>query len=234
MKRARYVLDRCAAIDALSEEIGRELTQSGLPCERVSVSPSGFFDPGPYYPEWPKKPWIVFCGRFFTDKNPLLAIEAMPHVLRVQPEAHLFMFGAGPEQSKIMAAIQQQGLQAHTTVRWVNEPAATLRRSSVFLSLQGGENYPSQSLLEAMAAGNAVVATDVGQTRKLVTEENGVLVAADARQVGEAILKLLTDPDLARKGERSREIALQHTGSLYLPYVRALCERVARNHRAGS
>ena len=48
--------------------------------------------------------------------------------------------------------------------------------SSLFVSLQSENNYPSQAVLEAMACGNAVIATNVGDTRMFVNEENGYLI----------------------------------------------------------
>jgi L-malate glycosyltransferase len=65
----------------------------------------------------------------------------------------------------------------------------------------------SNSILEYMGAGRAVVATDVGGAREAVVEgETGHLVAAgDDEQFAARIVALLRDPDGARAmGERGR------------------------------
>jgi glycosyltransferase involved in cell wall biosynthesis len=95
-----------------------------------------------------------------------------------------------------------------------------LERSSIFVSLQEGENYPSQSLLEAMACGNAVIATDVGETWRLVDDANGKRVASDAGAVADAIIALLDDPLLARRQMTSRRrILAEHTPERFLTYI---------------
>src|SRR5207249_9979935 len=67
-----------------------------------------------------------------------------------------------------------------------------------------GEGLPN-AVLEAMAAGCPVVATDVGGTREAVVEgETGFLVPpADPDTIADRVLRLLRDPALARSmGER--------------------------------
>lgn len=221
-----WLLDRCQHIDALSPQIEEELTKASRWAGKITTSPSTFFDPTRFKPEYPKKAWIVFAGRFSEDKQPLLAVQGMAHVVARRPEAHLFVCGRGALQAELVAAVKRLNLDRQVTIGHLSSPAEKLRRSAVFLSLQLYNNYPSQSLLEAMAAGNAIVATDVGETRLLVTEENGVLVPPEPAAVGQAILQLLDDPHLHRKAEVSRARALRHTGAEYLNYIKGLFAKV--------
>jgi glycosyltransferase involved in cell wall biosynthesis len=70
--------------------------------------------------------------------------------------------------------------------------------------LQHFNNYPSQSLLEAMACGNAVVATNVGETHRLVDETVGLLIEPEAPALAEALNRLLDSPDLPRMQQAAR------------------------------
>ena len=74
------------------------------------------------------------------------------------------------------------------------DPFELLSRSKIFLSLQKGNNYPSQSLLEAMASGCAIIATDVGETREILNDENSILIEYDINGLCDAIDLLLSDP----------------------------------------
>lgn len=55
-------------------------------------------------------------------------------------------------------------------IREVRRPADLLARSKVFLSLQRTDNYPSRSLLEAMACGVVPVVTRVGNSLRIAGE----------------------------------------------------------------
>jgi len=91
------------------------------------------------------------------------------------------------------------------------------------------ENLGSSSLLEAMASGNAVVATDVGQTRQIVDATVGHLTPVDPVALADAITALLDDPvGTAEKGRAARERVLarygpeQYVDSLLRVYERVL------------
>jgi glycosyltransferase involved in cell wall biosynthesis len=75
--------------------------------------------------------------------------------------------------------------------------APVFARSRLFVSTQAFENFTSLAMLEAMAAGNAVIAEDVGQTREFVRPgENGHLVtSATADAFADAMADYLRHPE---------------------------------------
>jgi glycosyltransferase involved in cell wall biosynthesis len=83
-----------------------------------------------------------------------------------------------------------------------------LAASDVFVSTSRYEGF-GMAILEALASSTAVVATDVGATKELVTNGlTGLLVSpGDERALEEAVVALLGDPDmrlrLATAGSRS-------------------------------
>jgi glycosyltransferase involved in cell wall biosynthesis len=86
-----------------------------------------------------------------------------------------------------------------------------------------------RSILEAMASGKPVVATDIAGCRdEVVHGETGLLVpVGDAEALSQAILTLLRDPDLAR---RMGQAGQQRAKELF--DERVVCERiVAAYHR---
>jgi glycosyltransferase involved in cell wall biosynthesis len=78
-------------------------------------------------------------------------------------------------------------------VGYCENPIETLSRSKVFLSLQAYNNYPSQSVFEAIKSGCLVVATDVGETRKILNEENSILIKDKATLVNAIEVALEND-----------------------------------------
>jgi glycosyltransferase involved in cell wall biosynthesis len=90
----------------------------------------------------------------------------------------------------------------------------------VYVSLQDTENYPSQSLLEAMACGCAVVATDVGLTRHLLDESCALLVPRDPVALADALAYLLEkEPMRGSLGRNAQRIATStHTIERFAAY----------------
>lgn len=93
----------------------------------------------------------------------------------------------------------------------------------------------SNSILEYMAAGRAVVTTDVGGAREAVVEgETGYIVPiGDSHKMAERIIALLGDSDMAREmGERGRHIVEQKFScEAQLTHIEALYERLLAKAR---
>ena len=101
------------------------------------------------------------------------------------------------------------------------DPFELLSNSKIFLSLQKENNYPSQSLLEAMASGCAIIATDVGETREILNDENSILIEYDIKKLCDAIDLLLSDPDRRLKLAQNAMLTVNtsHTIEKYATYL---------------
>ncbi|OWL86393.1 glycosyltransferase family 4 protein [Halopseudomonas aestusnigri] len=104
-----------------------------------------------------------------------------------------------------------------------DEPLTVLGRTKIFLSLQSTNNYPSQSVLEAMASECAIIATDVGETRRFLDENCAVLIPYDSGALLQAIKKLLSDDDLRKRlGRKARlRVLEEHTVECYANYFKS-------------
>lgn len=78
-------------------------------------------------------------------------------------------------------------------------PTELLAETSVFVSIQTTNNYPSQSVLEAMGCGNAIIATDVGDTRMFINENNGILIDLEVNTLVNAIETLYLSKNLRER-----------------------------------
>ncbi|EMA45329.1 glycosyltransferase family 4 protein [Halococcus saccharolyticus] len=85
-----------------------------------------------------------------------------------------------------------------------------LGSGSIFVLPAYAEGLPI-AMLEAMAAGNAIVSTTVGAIPEVINEDNGLLVAPrDADELTDALAELIADPErVAAMGEANREAALE-------------------------
>lgn len=224
----RGALKRAAVIDALTVPIREGLIRSGLSAGRIRVSSGSFVDVNRFRPREPKEPWVVFAGRLVEEKNPLLFVEAC-RLIRQQwgervPGLRFFLIGDGPFRDEVARALVRHGLTDIVETGWRDDVEMVLAGAGLFVSLQRTDNYPSQALLEAMACECAVVATDVGQTRRLVDESVGALCQANPEAIASALSRLLEDPDGARAMGRQgrRRVLERHSIDAYLDYVESV------------
>jgi glycosyltransferase involved in cell wall biosynthesis len=116
--------------------------------------------------------------------------------------------GEGPERSRIEARIAAAGAPAVLRGRRSDLPDLYAAASAV-VSTAEWEGQPV-ALQEALAAGAPIVATDAGGTAETLGAA-GLLTRPDAREVRDAIVRVLTQPDLAcelrqRSAARARQL----------------------------
>ena len=230
----RTALQRAAAVDALTEPIRNEVVRLGVRDERVHVSPGSFVDSDRFAPSDMRCRWIVFTGRLVEEKSPMLFVEACAEVHRRtrdrMSDVRYIVSGDGPLRQDMEIAAERHGLSAVMTIGWRERVEDILPHALVFVSLQRMDNYPSQALLEAMACGCAVVATEVGQTWKLVDEHTGFRVAMKASAVADAVVWLLDNPEQAVKyGANGRDRVLKEQSlDTYLNYLQQVYDDASR------
>jgi glycosyltransferase involved in cell wall biosynthesis len=134
--------------------------------------------------------------------------------------------------AQVRARIEALGLRDALQVEFTERPVERLRSAAVFVSLQSSDNYGSQSLLEAMGSGCAIVATDVGETRRIVTAEVGRLVDSSVEALTDALSTLLRDPvETARMGASASRIArTEYSADRYAEFLESLYQRAAEMH----
>jgi glycosyltransferase involved in cell wall biosynthesis len=139
---------------------------------------------------------IVSVGRLAEPKDFATLVAALARLPR--GAAHLSIVGDGPLRAVVEADVARLGLRAEVTFTGeVADARPYLDRAAVFALASMSEGMPL-SVLEAMAAGLPVVASDVGGIHEVVVEgETGFLVApADPRAFAERLAQLVAEPAL--------------------------------------
>ncbi|MCH2159783.1 MAG: glycosyltransferase family 4 protein [Oleiphilaceae bacterium] len=158
---------------------------------------------------------LCFVSRLVPLKGVELLVAALQ---RIDRSLVVRICGDGKLKQEF---IRNEKIIAHHQVilGYSTNPTEELAQSKVFLSLQKHNNYPSQSLLEAITCGCAVIATDVGETRMIVTENNGRLVNSTTELV-DSIEELLSDECLRERlvAESRSVIDSAHTLENFVSY----------------
>ena len=154
----------------------------------------------------------------------------------------LLVAGAGPLREDLEAEAARLGLADRVRFLGVRRDRATLYAAMDLFVLPSRWEGLSLALVEAMGAGRAVVATDVGGNPEVVQHgRTGLLVPpGDAGALADAIGKVARDRELraslgdaAAADARSRFSIEQHVAQLSALYRRGLAERVRRPALSG-
>jgi glycosyltransferase involved in cell wall biosynthesis len=140
-------------------------------------------------------PVVGIVARLSDVKGHIYLLEAMKIVVDKIPQAQLLIVGEGKMRDELINRMGILGIEGNVRlVRHSEDTRKVLSAIDVFVmpSLQEGLGL---ALMEAMAAGLAVVGSDIGGIKALINEgENGLLVRpADSHGLAAAILDLLQD-----------------------------------------
>ena len=188
-------LKKADHIDFLGETYLKELQRSGFSFinKNISISPCSFINM-PSYLEGEKNNIVVFACRFASKKNPMLFIETAERILQKRDDIKFEMYGKGDLDNEIREYLKSKNLTEKIKVEYTEEIEKVFQRSKIFLSLQDIDNYPSQAILEAMYFKNVVIATNTGETKKIVPSETGFLVGFDKVEIAAKIEYLIDNP----------------------------------------
>lgn len=193
------LLRRADRVIAVSRAVSRHLASLRTPSAKVRVVPNGVdhdvFRP-PVEREGTRDPRILFVGRLVPNKGADLAIDAIDTLLRDGRRAHLRIVGEGPLRGRLEARVRQLGLGASVTFTGASsDVAGLLRGADVFVRPTTTEGM-SLAVLEAMASGVCVVASDVPGNAELIRDgENGLLAPArDVDGLAASLRRAVDDP----------------------------------------
>jgi sugar transferase (PEP-CTERM/EpsH1 system associated) len=201
---------------ALSRDLADYLTcKIGVPVEKLTQIYNGV-DAGRFYgvetgahvagcPFRNPEHWIVgTVGRMQAVKDQTTLAQAFIRALEIEPELksrlRLVMVGEGPLRLPVQAMLDRAGV---SDLAWLagerSDVPEVMRGLNCFVLPSLAEGI-SNTILEAMASGLPVIATQVGGSADLVVDgKTGELVpAADAECMAQSIVRLSKDTDRAR------------------------------------
>jgi len=180
---------------------------------------------------------ILAVGRLSKEKAHIDLIAAFSGLRKSTPEvnAKLIIVGDGPERGRLEAAAESFGCKESVVFAGQSSDVWPFYfAADVFVLPSHSEGSPNV-LLEAMAAGIPIVATEAGGVPEMVEHNQSALLvpASDPSALGAAIARVLTEDDLA---QRLTANASSLVGTRYAPenYVRTLVEiyrEVMRNQQ---
>ncbi|HEX9798020.1 MAG TPA: glycosyltransferase family 4 protein [Anaerolineales bacterium] len=223
----RWVARRARLVITPSEALEQQVVRWGVPSDRVVRIPNAVVLPGNLTDRAQarqslhiKGRLILSIGRLMRFKNHEAVIESVASLRTSQPDLHLVILGDGPHGPALARLVEQLGMQPSSVLLGrVGQEAVFhyLRAADLFVMGSSAEGM-SHALLEAMAAGTPVIATDIPGNRALIDHlETGWLVpVGDREALRAAIVRLLAEPALANRLANRAQQKAQTYGSRQL------------------
>lgn len=143
---------------------------------------------------------IVSSGRLERYKGHHRAIEALPHVMREIPEAHVLILGSGPYEANLYELARHLGVSGRVSIKHIapedrQSMATTLAGASVVACLSDYEAHPV-SVMEALSVGRPVVGYDSAGISELCAAGwvRGVPRGEPAAAVAHELVRAMSSP----------------------------------------
>ena len=243
-ERYKQVLGRLLAratdrIIANSEAVRRYLLDHAVPADKVVTIYNGVnfdrfrtaCDPAVRRAELALPASAILAGtvaRVEPAKDHGTLLTAFSLIAERVPRLHLAVVGGGSELEGLHSMARDLGIAERVHFTGARTDAAEWLQTVDFSVLSSVKEGLSNTVLESMAAGRAMIATDVGGNAEVIVEgETGHLVPArDPQALAEAMARLAASEDRIREfGRAGRERVLdlfsvermvERTQALYL------------------
>lgn len=248
----RWKYRRAAAMIAISERVKAQLVAAGTSEAAIEVIPSGVPMDRVTMPASRAElgvpagaPLVAMVGALTREKDPLTFVRAVAAARERLTELRALVVGDGALRGDVEAEVARLGLGDALRLTGHRTDADSIIAAADLLALSSVEEGLGSVLLDAMALGKPVVATEAGGIPEIVVqEETGLLVpVGDAPALGEAIARVLGDGALAarlaagalaRAPRYSMDDVVTRTAALYERVVSESRPRSGAGSHAGS
>ena len=211
----KYIWKKSGAVISNSDGL-KDLALKARPSQEIGVIHNGI-DINNFKPNRNKKisdKFIITPGasRVTKRKGLEFLIKAVKQLLPKYPNILLKIMGDGDEKENLIILVKKLNLK--NNVQFLGripreETVGYYQEANVFILPSFNEGM-SNAMLEALATGLPIIATETGGTKELVTEGiNGFVVAMGSREdLAERIERLISNPELCEKmSQESRQRA---------------------------
>lgn len=211
-----------------SEEVKKELIEYKFPEKRMEKIPNGV-DIKKFSPvnknikeklkgflNLPGNKIATFAGRLELGKGLEILLSAWQKIISLYPDAHLSILGKGSLKSILQNKARELHIDKQVTFKGEVENVDEYFKASDIFILPSFAEGLSNALLEAMACGLPIVATNIGGTKEVIENDvNGILVEPkNPEELAQAISSLIRDEKRAQRLGRNAQKTVKESYSL--------------------
>ncbi|MEX2286995.1 MAG: glycosyltransferase [Planctomycetaceae bacterium] len=152
---------------------------------------------------------VLFVGRLDPQKVPFVLLKAVEGLRHAHPDVHLLFVGDGPLRVSLAEWVKEHHLTGSVHFAGWRDDVPDIMKACHCLALPSNWEGMPNVVLEAMAAGLPVVASDVEGTSEIITNHiTGMIVPRESpRELASVLTLLLTDVPQARAmGRAAQEV----------------------------
>ena len=207
------VLPLCAEVAALSPRLLEHCREKLTNSKQLSILPimsdeisNGI---GTHHPP-ADRVTFGFAARMEQIKGPMVLMEAFGRAQEACGNLSLNMAGDGSQRQKIAARAKALNVASryryHGVYTHPEQRRAFMESLNVFVMPSFSEGTPN-SIVEAMACGKPIIASDIGGVADMIGNDAGVLVpCGDAKALSETMIRMAQDRELRDEtGRRAKE-----------------------------
>jgi len=197
----RSTLGSADAIIALSESDKHYLSALGVELDRINVIPNAIDLPTRISPNEGESDLILCVSQLLQRKGIEILIEAMQEVHEVHRDVKLLIVGEGERKDELLKMCHQRGLEEVITLKGrasEDELEEAYGACDLLVLPSFAEGVPTV-ILEAMARGKPVVATDIPGVREYFRDTAILIPPGEPHALGEAIVRVMDDKQLRRR-----------------------------------
>jgi glycosyltransferase involved in cell wall biosynthesis len=239
--QVRWALNHAGGIVSVSRALGQAMTNLGVAPERISVIPTGvdhqIFRPRDRVESrrllgLPEGPMVLVASRLSAEKGLLDLLHATESVVKEAPFL-LVLVGEGAQRQRLEDEVKQRGLAAHVRFEgFQDESRMPLYYSAADLTCLPShrEGWPD-AIMESLACGCPVVATNVGGVPDMLALANGgsLVPPASPGELALALKQALQRPWKREEIARAMSsFTIEDTARQYLQ----VCERAVEQRRS--
>lgn len=193
---------RADALIAISRAVRQRLLDAGVDPGRIHVIPDAI-DPddaaandtgGTSAPRSADLPLIVCVAALTREKGIDILLDAAALVRAANPRVRWQVIGEGPERGTLEAQRHRLGLEAVVELSGAGASAATAFRDATIAVQPSRSEGLGSAVLQALALGIPVIATDAGGLPDAIGQGGGLLVPAESPvELARAVQRLLSD-----------------------------------------
>lgn len=223
----KFILKRADIIAAVNSEIKDEILKmdiSGVQ-DKIRVTPNAVdlekFKPtnkSNVFKEMGiehQKPVILFVGNLVPQKGLVYLLDAKKEM---DTPAYLVIVGGGHLMGQLKEQVKREKISDVYFTGARRDVEKIMPQADIFVLPSISEGSPI-TILEALASGLPVVATDVGGIKEMVTPDEGLIVPPkDIGALKEAINRILQDNPLRNKMAQRAQLKAKNFSEVIIPY----------------